>query len=572
MSFDVMFKQAGDLYLDGAYTQAEKIYRQLLAFTPENADVLNMLGLIAQAKGEHAQAASFFYSALKKALNPLPVLFSLAVSLTALEKFASAAQLYQKILTQKPDLKEAYNNLGGIYEKTGNKKKALECYQKAIDIDSTYLEALVGIALLQKDKQALEELAAHFDQAALPLYYLALAEFDAQNNQKALTYVLKADALDETFEIKNLKAQIYLRLSKYEEAKEAFYQALKLNEKSVDALVNLGIIEKQEHFFKQALSINPDSFEAHISYADFLYADKRTLEALEEYRKAVLLAPDDLALSNNLALILKDLGDYKGALDLFLNAFLKNKDNDAVAVNMAETLVLLHQTEPEAALEVAKLWQTNAPNNLFANRTLASFKQKPTGDDETYAKVLFDSFAQIYDTRMSEIKYDIFKKIKDLKISFDGAVLDLGCGTGLAAQNLKTPKSVWTGVDISSKMLEIARKKDLYQNLYEQDIVDFLTSNHIKSDIVLLLDVLEYTKEFEKIFALCFPAKLILSFEKAPLDAKTFRLSPQGRYQHNPQYIAQILKNAGYQTIKQHPLVLRKENGKDAQGFLFVCS
>ena len=572
MSFDVMFKQAGDLYLDGAYTQAEKIYRQLLAFAPENADVLNMLGLVAQAKGEHAQATLFFYSALKKAVNPLPVLFSLAVSLTALEKFASAVELYQKILKQKPDLKEAYNNLGGIYEKTGDEKKALECYQKAIDIDSAYLEALVSIALLQKDKEALENLTARFSDAAMPFYYLALTEFDAQNNQKALTYILKADALEESFDIKNLKAQIYLRLSKHEEAKEAFYQALKLNEKSVDALVNLGTIEKQEHFFKKALSINPHSFEAHISYADFLYADKRTLEALEEYRKAVLLAPNDLALSNNLALILKDLGDYKGALDLLLNAFIKNKDNDTVAVNMAETLVLLYQTEPQAALEVAKLWQTNAPENAFANRTLAAFEQKQTDDDESYAKVLFDSFAQIYDTRMAEIKYNVFKKIKDLKISFDGTVLDLGCGTGLAAQNLKTPKSVWIGVDISSKMLETARKKALYQNLYEQDIVDFLTSSHIKSDIVLLLDVLEYTKQFEKIFALCFPSKLILSFEKAPSDVETFRLSPQGRYQHNPQYIAQILKNVGYQKIEQYPLALRKENGKDVQGFLFVCS
>ena len=572
MSFDVMFKQAGDLYLDGAYTQAEKIYRQLLAFAPENADVLNMLGLIAQAKDEHAQAVSFFDAALKKAVNPLPVLFSLAVSLTALEKFASAAQLYQKILTQKPDLKEAYHNLGGICEKTGNEQKALEYYQKAIDLNGAYLEALVSKALLQKDKEALENLAERFCGAAMPFYYLALTEFDAQNNQKALTYIIQADALDETFEIKNLKAQIYLRLSKQQEAKEAFYQALKLNEKSVDALVNLGTIEKQEHFFKKALSISPNSFEAHISYADFLYADKRILEALEEYRKAVLLAPDDLALSNNLALILKDLGDYKGALDLFLNAFLKNKESDAVAVNMAETLVLLYQTEPQAALDVAKIWQTNAPDNAFANRTLAAFEQKPRGGDEAYAKALFDSFAQIYDTRMSEIKYDIFQKIKDLKISFDGAVLDLGCGTGLAAQNLKTSKSVWTGVDISSKMLEIARKKALYQNLYAQDIVDFLTSDKPKSDIVLLLDVLEYTKECEKICSLCFPAKLILSFEKAPSRVKTFKLSPQGRYQHNEKYIAQILQNAGYHSIEQYPLVLRKENDKDVQGFLFVCS
>ena len=67
MSFDLMFHKAGELYLNGAYRQAEQIYRQILAFAPENADVLNMLGLVASAQNEHEEAVSYFYAALKNA-------------------------------------------------------------------------------------------------------------------------------------------------------------------------------------------------------------------------------------------------------------------------------------------------------------------------------------------------------------------------------------------------------------------------------------------------------------------------------------------------------------------------
>ena len=66
MSFDLMFKQATECYLNGAYNQAEQICRSLLSFVPENADILNMLGLIAAAKDEHDAAVLYYDDALKK--------------------------------------------------------------------------------------------------------------------------------------------------------------------------------------------------------------------------------------------------------------------------------------------------------------------------------------------------------------------------------------------------------------------------------------------------------------------------------------------------------------------------
>ena len=48
-----MFEKAVDLHFSGALNEAEQLYRQILETAPNNADVLNLLGLIAQQRGFH---------------------------------------------------------------------------------------------------------------------------------------------------------------------------------------------------------------------------------------------------------------------------------------------------------------------------------------------------------------------------------------------------------------------------------------------------------------------------------------------------------------------------------------
>lgn len=567
-----MFRKASDLYLSGAYTQAEQIYRQILAFAPENPDVLNMLGLIAAAKSEHLNACDFFYRALKKSTNPLPVYFNLAVSLNTAGKFKEALEAYQNALKLAPQTKEIYNNAGAIYEKLGNLEKAAEYYEKAVEINADYIDARVNLAVLRKDFAALQNLAEAYQNAALPLYHLALFAFDEFNFEKALTLALKANSLEEAYDIKNLLAQIYLKLKDKEAAEKYFHQALLLNPQSIDALINLGILEQNEAYFKKALDLNPSSFEAHLSYGDFLYHENRKVEALEEYHKAVLLNHDNPALSNNMALVLKDMQDYKGALDLLLNAFLQAPEDQDIAVNISETLVLLFSKEPEEAVKIARLWQKNAPNNIFAAHTLNAFQNNQNTDDKSYAEALFDMFAPLYDERIKQIEYNIFNKLKELSVEIKGNVLDLGCGTGSAATEFKTKDGLWTGVDISENMLSIARQKNIYDALIKSDITSFVQANTEKYDLILCLDTLPYLQNIETLIEKCFPANLIFSIEKAPENIKTFALSPFGRYQHNPKYIEDILQKTGYQNIQPHPLILRKENGKNVEGFLFFAN
>src|SRR5262245_12120201 len=88
----------------GQLSEAEKIYRQILAVDPNYADALHLLGLIAHQVGQHELARQYVECAI--------------------EQHAGAAMFH--------------NNLGEIYRAIGNLPKAEACYRRALAIQPDY--------------------------------------------------------------------------------------------------------------------------------------------------------------------------------------------------------------------------------------------------------------------------------------------------------------------------------------------------------------------------------------------------------------------------------------------------
>ena len=572
MSYDLMFNKANELYSCGYYDEAEKLYRNIMEAVPENADVLNMMGLTAQAKGLHAQAVSYFSQAIKITPKHLPLYFNLAISYQNLKKFIQAIDAYNKVLELNPNIKETYNNLGEIFEQLHDKEKAISYYQKALLLDNNYVEALVNLAVLKNDINALKDLNIKYPNSALIFYYLAKFEFDNANFIEALKHLDTANKLKQnSFEINLLKAKTNLQLKNIKEAAEDFYTVINVNPKCIEAWLNLAYIEENETYYLKVLDLDPDNIPAHANYANLLYKQNRTLEALEEYRKAVILNPDLPELSNNLALVLKDLGDYERALDLMMNAFIKDNKNIEFSLNIAETLILFYPKDNTKALSIAEKWSNLSPDNVFAKHTLASFKGEQLNPDNQYVKELFDMFALTYDNTMQQIKYAVIDKIDQLNIEFSGNILDLGCGTGAFASRFHNENVTITGIDISQNMLDIANKKNIYHKLINADIVDFLKDNTLKYNFVVAADVFEYIDNIEDVISNIGKTTLIFNIETANEDIEKYALSYNGRFKHNPKYVKNILNKYGYQNILEYSLELRQENGTPVNGILFVA-
>lgn len=573
MSYQYMFQKAVELHQNGALNEAEQIYRQILETAPENADVLNLLGLVAQSKGIHNEAAAYFYRAVKSAPNHFPIYFNLAVSLGAMGKYVEALEAYHKVIELKADCKEAWLGIGNLYWAQNKIDEAKNAFSEALKTDAQYQEAQTNLAELNNDMELLQKISTNNPQA---LYYLARQAFNEQRFDKAAEYLTEADALSCDDSIKAMLGEALLANGQKDEALKLFYQAWQLNNHNLTAALNIADIEAErknfkdaEKFYKKAIELDEKNLRAHANYANMLCHNKRTLEGLEEYRQAVIISPQTPELSYNLALILKSLEEYEQALDLMFHAFYLQPDNTEWSLNIAETLVIFNEKAPEKAKKICENWYEKMPDNVVTKHLWAAMNNKESGIESEYNRLLFDIFAPTYETTLNDIGYQAADKIAELFAPLKGNVLDLGCGTGLLGEKIYNEENHLYGVDISPNMLKVAKEKNIYTELYNEDIIHYLQNKKQDFEWITAADVFCYFGDLKDIFDASFPSKIIFSVESDEERTENFALQPNGRYKHNPEYVKQLLQNAGYKNIETHTLVLRKENNQDVNGLIF---
>jgi len=581
MSYDLILNRAVQLFENGQLDDAERLFRQILETAPEQPDVLNLLGLVAQAKGAQAEACQLFYKAVMQKKDNPAFYYNLAFSLKLDGKPHEAIENFQKALSLKSDIKEAYNELGLLFQGLGDMKRAREYFNKALASDENYVEAASNLARSYEHENrdfAIEELkkiAEKYSGAALPLYYLSAILMTAKDWEQALHFALQAEkCAPEIDEIQVVLGQLWRFKDCCDKAYAHFQKAYTLNPSNVAAIVGLADVSSQtgdfddaEKLYKRAIELDKTNFTAHQNYAEMLFKQKRKLEALEEYRQAVILNPKSAELNNNLGVALRDSRDYEQAMGLFFNALALNPTLETAAVNAVETLTLWHRQDAKTALKVAENWHKQMPDNIFAQHIYNCFTGEKSEADIRYNQRLFECFADNYELVMSSVGYTAPLAVGRIAGSVKGSVVDLGCGTGLVGQAVKSPKNHLTGVDLSEKMLRQAESKGIYDQLFCEDILSFLKKNN-KFNWAIAGDVLGYLGDLEQFFAAVCGMKLIFTTEQSA-DGEAFRLQPNGRYQHSLSYIENLLQTNGYRNIYHENIVLRQEDGCDVHGVLW---
>ena len=117
-------------------------------------------------------------------------------------------------------------------------------------------------------------------------------------------------------------------------------------------------------------------------------------------------------------------------------------------------------------------------------------------------------------------------------------------------------------------MLKLAESKKVYQNLEHTDALAYLERHKNEFSAIISADVFCYFGELRPLLDAASPVRIIFSVETDSL-AETYKIQPNGRYKHNPQYVEKLLKEVGYKAVKSYPLILRKENNEDVNGIIF---
>ena len=348
--------RAVELHKRGRLAEAIRSYQELLRQAPDNAVVLNLLGLAHFQHGDHQQGVASVTRALELKPDLPGGYFNLGTMLQALGRQEEAIAQYQKAVAINPDDCDAYNNLGTVLKALELYAEAAECYQRVIGIQPHRADAHYNLANVLPRLDRHDEAVRHYERAialkpGFPEAHLnlALALQALGRPDEAVQQYEKAVAADPQF----LDAQLGLgnllgTLGRQEEAARAFEAALAVRANDPDTQVRLGntltalgrAADAIEHF-EIALSLAPSHTEAHHNLGVALQALNRNAEAIAHYERVIALAPDHPTAHMNLGNALHELNRHAEALAPLEKALALNPDYTHAHTNYANTLAAL---------------------------------------------------------------------------------------------------------------------------------------------------------------------------------------------------------------------------------------
>jgi predicted TPR repeat methyltransferase len=201
---------------------------------------------------------------------------------------------------------------------------------------------------------------------------------------------------------------------------------------------------------------------------------------------------------------------------------------------------------------------------------------------------LFDDYAERFESQLISLGYRVPGLIRRLVIEFAetttiGPVLDLGCGTGLAVLALSDLDiGPFTGIDLSPRMLELARSKGLYGTLREARLPAALQEDMASWQLIVAADVLCYFGGLEEMFEavrarLTTGGRFILSVEELLPDHDghlpgngDWASGRMGRHAHSAAYVARTAAAQGLHCLRLDRETLRQEAGGPVAGLIAV--
>jgi predicted TPR repeat methyltransferase len=153
------------------------------------------------------------------------------------------------------------------------------------------------------------------------------------------------------------------------------------------------------------------------------------------------------------------------------------------------------------------------------------------------------------------------------------AVLDLGCGTGLAGAAFADRGGRLDGIDLSPAMLEAAGRRGLYRRLVAGDLVGVLSDWSDTCDLLLAADVLIYFGDLAPVFAAAArvarpEALFALTLERAEIGG--WHLGARHRYAHSAAYVVRTASCTGWRVLRLDPASTRTENRSPVPGWLVL--
>ena len=400
----------------GRLREAIAAYEALLQHTPNDADILQLLGIALAQLGSCADAVVFLTRSLNLKPDRPSVLLNLAQALHTLKREEEALQACNRALALDHSLARGYRtraavftalgcrqealanagqavrlalqdpgahaDLGVALEAVGREREALECFERAIALDPNLAPAHHNRAMLLARRGEHEHALQSFDRAlALQPQHAAL-HANRGGTLKELGRLPEAEesyslalaiAPDDPVTLHSRALVRYLR-SQYTEALRDYDALAAQGSETAPALVGRGATLVALHRYGDALApleratqLMPGDADAHVQRGVALLNIERHAEAVDSFDKALAIRPHVSEVLNNRGIALTATGQLSRALDSFTSCAAMDGAPSDCLTNMGIVLKMLGRYRDAVAILGRVLTcKPNDPSTKFA--------------------------------------------------------------------------------------------------------------------------------------------------------------------------------------------------------------
>ena len=203
-----------------------------------------------------------------------------------------------------------------------------------------------------------------------------------------------------------------------------------------------------------------------------------------------------------------------------------------------------------------------------------------------YVRSLFDQYAANFDQALVEgLDYRGPQMLREALRAAAAArgrpfrfarVLDLGCGTGLAAEALRAECNAIVGVDLSPAMVAAARRKGVYAEVVVGDLNEFVaTQTEGSCDLIIAGDAFVYLADLAPIcraVARTLAPDGLFAFTAETHAGTGVVLGEKLRYAHGTDHVRAALEGARLISLMFERASTRTENGVPVPGLLVIAT
>lgn len=512
----------------GDAATAANLYRRVLAESPDAWKLVVMATDGLKECGHWTEAVAALEKSLALKPNSAMLLGRLEKAYVEFKDYGRAAEYLRRYLEYDPRDPRLWRELGDLYTYARDFEQAAYAFSQVLTTEPLHVDAILGRG------DACVELR-RFDDA--------LADYQRAN-------VIQPNDPKILFRLGSLS----LRYGAPKEAATFFQRLLQLDPKNVAGYANFSLSLSALGQYDDALAVAETALQVDARSAHAGFALGSALLGLERFDEAAQVLRDASDAVPRHVDILLTLADAEIA-----------RDNPFAAELALQQILNVDPADTAARFMIAAIHgeAVDAPPPDFAVKT-------------------FDSVASRYERQIVpglgyRAPADAAAFLEDSlpDRSAFASFLDLGCGTGLVAGAIRDAfrLDTATGVDVSSRMAEVATQKNLYDRLIVGDAVRLMRSLKERFELIAAVELAPYLGNLsglmEAVHTSLLPQGYFLCSSERT-DETSYRLNPSRRFAHGDAYVKEVAGAAGLKLLASRHIPLHRGPRAHAEGTLFL--